>query len=52
MLESRPVALRAAPVTFDPVLTKRDNQRPSRALPAPDLRVPPKARNLPRRSGY
>ncbi|MFE7278457.1 hypothetical protein [Streptomyces sp. NPDC057623] len=64
MLESRPVALRVAsvaPVVFGPVLTERDNraqarprgnQRPSRALPAPDRRVPPKARNLPRRSGY
>ncbi len=50
MLEPRPVTLRGAPVTFGPVLTERDNraqalprgnQRPSRALPAPDRRVPP-----------
>lgn len=61
MLESRPVALRIAPVKIGPVLTARDNrapalprdnQRPARVLPAPVRRVPLKARNLPRRSGY
>ncbi|MFB6510330.1 hypothetical protein ACFCW4_16255 [Streptomyces virginiae] len=61
MLESRPVALRMAPVKIGPVLTERDNrapaiprgnQRPARVLPAPARRGSPKARNLPRRSSY
>ncbi|MFI0242324.1 hypothetical protein [Streptomyces sp. NPDC016845] len=61
MLKFRPIALRVAPVTLGPVLIERDiraqalpcgNQRPSRTLPALDRRVPPKARSLPRRSGY
>ncbi|MER5218687.1 hypothetical protein ABT063_51625 [Streptomyces sp. NPDC002838] len=61
MLEPRPAAVRIAPVKIGPVLTERDNrapalprgrQRPARVLPAPARRVPPKARNLSRRSGY
>ncbi|WP_254878561.1 hypothetical protein [Streptomyces sp. NA04227] len=61
MLEPRPVVLRIAPIKIGPALTEGDNrapaplrgnQRPARALSAPARRVPPSARNLPRRSGY
>ncbi|MFG3383338.1 hypothetical protein [Streptomyces sp. NPDC047999] len=61
MLEPRPVTLRGAPVTFGPVLTERDNRArlcpaatsvPPARSPHPTGEFPPKARNLPRRSGY
>ncbi|MFG2766061.1 hypothetical protein [Streptomyces rubiginosohelvolus] len=63
MLEARPVTLpaRLAPGTISAALTGRENRTPApladqrraaRALPVPARRVPVKARNLPRRSGY
>ncbi|MFF8984529.1 hypothetical protein ACF08E_14240 [Streptomyces globisporus] len=63
MLEARPVTLpaRLAPGTISGAVTDRENRtptpltdrrHPTRTLPAPARRVPVKARNLPRRSGY
>ncbi|THA73346.1 hypothetical protein E6U81_39230 [Streptomyces sp. A0592] len=60
ILEPRPVAPRTAPVKIGPALTGRDDRAPAllrgnhrpRVLPAPARRIPPTARNLPRRSGY